>query len=241
MGAELLNLNGPVTTEDFASLLDGRSPAGELLTQNRASNRRSGFDLTLSAPKSVSIAALALDDAQIREAHARAVRDTLTRAEGLAQSRIKRKGKVTFVNTHNAIFATFEHTGNRNLDPQLHTHSILMNATQLSGKWRSLYAREIFQRIKRLGKFYRDRLSDLVRALGHKLRTAGEYWELLSIPQRLIDKFSSRKQEILEFVGENASSRAKKYAALITRNPKQSSETYQKPVRAAEKVTDRER
>ena len=49
-GAELLGLSGDIKRRDFEALLDGHG-----ITTKKTANRRAGWDLTFSAPKSVSL------------------------------------------------------------------------------------------------------------------------------------------------------------------------------------------
>ena len=61
-----------VTREQFMALCDNLNPeTGKLLTQRLKANgeRRVFFDFTCSAPKSVSIMAVTLNDSRIIEAH----------------------------------------------------------------------------------------------------------------------------------------------------------------------------
>ncbi len=55
-GAQLLELDGRVDDEHFATLLRGVDPrSGNALRSSRGPSRTAGFDLTFSAPKSVSV------------------------------------------------------------------------------------------------------------------------------------------------------------------------------------------
>ena len=66
-----------VSREQFMSLCDNLNPeTGKLLTQRLKANgeRRVFFDFTCSAPKSVSIMAVTLNDSRIVEAHEQAAK-----------------------------------------------------------------------------------------------------------------------------------------------------------------------
>src|SRR5258707_15517826 len=55
-GADALDLSGPGTRGQMAALLDGRDPSmGERLGQQPRPEGGRGFDLTFSAPKTVSV------------------------------------------------------------------------------------------------------------------------------------------------------------------------------------------
>ena len=103
---------------------------------------RPGRDLTFSAPKSVSLAALVGGDRRIVEAHDKAVAATLAWVErNAAETRMKdpETGKMARVGNQKIVAATFRHDTSRNLDPQLHTHAVLANMVKgEDGKWRSM-------------------------------------------------------------------------------------------------------
>src|SRR5437879_524643 len=80
-GADTLGLAGPVDRRVFTRLLDGELPDGTALPRRPDQKRRPGFDLTFSAPKSVSLAALVQNDERVVDAHTRAVRATLSYLE----------------------------------------------------------------------------------------------------------------------------------------------------------------
>src|SRR6478609_6494154 len=78
-GAEKLGLMGEVEAGRFKELLEGRIDADTLLGRGTGEQRqhRHGWDLTFSAPKSVSLAALVGGDERLVAAHDAAVKETL--------------------------------------------------------------------------------------------------------------------------------------------------------------------
>ena len=94
-GAEELGLKGPVDPETFKAILEGKVPDGSDTRLGRRGkdgeiHHRPGRDLTFSAPKSVSLAALVGGDDRIVEAHDRAVKATLAWVEkNVAETRMK--------------------------------------------------------------------------------------------------------------------------------------------------------
>ena len=79
-GAEALGLSGPVDPDTFKAILEGNVPDGPRLGRpgkNGEITHRPGRDLTFSAPKSASLAALVGGDGRIAGAHDLAVTRTL--------------------------------------------------------------------------------------------------------------------------------------------------------------------
>ncbi|MGP7884170.1 MobF family relaxase, partial [Raoultella planticola] len=140
-GAEALGLEGkPVDKAVFTEILKGKLPDGSDLTrmQDGTNKHRPGYDLTFSAPKSVSVMAMLGGDKRLIDAHNQAVTKALQQVETLAATRVMTDGKSETVLTGNLIVAKFTHDTNRNEEPQLHTHAVVMNATQNGDKWQSL-------------------------------------------------------------------------------------------------------
>ena len=90
-GTRVLGLSGEVAPPDLRAVLAGVSPHGEILTAGGVTEARrmAGFDLTFSAPKSVSLL-YALSDrdvsATVRAVHADAVAQALDYLERRALS-----------------------------------------------------------------------------------------------------------------------------------------------------------
>lgn len=227
--AEALGLQGDVKPEHFRAMLDGALPNGEQL-HNAAAGRRGGTDLTFSAPKSVSLQALAGGDVRLLKAHETAVARALERAEGLAACRVTQDGVTTRQTTGVLAVAQFRHDLSRAADPQLHTHCVVLNATQRSdGAWRALDNEPLYRDKMLLGALYRSELAREVQALGYEIRvTHGDgRFELAHIGNEALKAFSQRSQAIeaaLQGKGlsrEDASARQLQAAALQTRESKQ--------------------
>ncbi len=74
-GAEQLGLQGSVDKDVFTRLLEGKLPDGADLSrmQDGSNKHRPGYDLTFSAPKSVSVMAMLGGDKRLIDAHIRNV------------------------------------------------------------------------------------------------------------------------------------------------------------------------
>ena len=235
-GASLLGLHAQVNREDFHKILQGILPNGEQLgiTQDHILKHRPGFDLTFSAPKSVSILALAGGDQRLIDLHNRAVSVALTEVEKLAAARVTQGGKTTFENTNNLVIAKFMHDTSRENDPQLHTHAVIANMTQRKdGAFRSLasdlsrkqgfYERVMDNQIY-LGLIYRSELAKGLKDLGFELETVNKHgmFEIKGISQELRDHFSKRRTQIESHMStrDHHSLKAYDMATLSTRKAK---------------------
>jgi conjugative relaxase-like TrwC/TraI family protein len=227
--AAALGLEGAVKPEDFRAMLDGSLPNGEQL-HNAAAGRRGGTDLTFSAPKSVSIQALAGGDVRLLTAHETAVARALDHAETLAACRVTADGVTTRQTTGVLAVAQFRHDLSRAADPQLHTHSVVLNVTQRAdGQWRALDNEPLYRNKMLLGALYRSELAKEVQALGYEVRiTHGDgRFELAHVSNEQLKAFSQRSNAIEEalqrqgLTREDASAKQLQTVALQTRQGKE--------------------
>jgi conjugative relaxase-like TrwC/TraI family protein len=226
-GAIALNLPKTVQTEHFKALLQGQDLSGQPLHAKRinAQNHRAGTDYTLSAPKSVSIAALVQRDERVIVAHDRAVETTLKIMEQrYVQARITTDTGRQKVKTGNLIAAVFRHETSREQDPQLHSHCVVTNATQMpDDTWRSLSNEAVIAHQKLLGEIYQNELAYQLRQIGYGIepRTNGQF-ELAGYSPELLDTYSTRSQEIKAYLDkfEQSNAAQRKQATLKTRKNK---------------------
>src|ERR1035437_4320572 len=125
--AEGLGLRGAIDPAHLRAVLAGRHPTtGQRLRSDRATVL--GFDLTFSAPKSVSVVfALGGEEAarQVLAAHREGVRGALAYVEAHALSAQRGSHEQReVIPTTGLVAASFTHGVNRNLDPHLHTHVV---------------------------------------------------------------------------------------------------------------------
>lgn len=171
-GAQLLGLVGRVDDETFASVLAGAAPNGSEVRLREAQGKHdvAGFDLTFSAPKSVSVL-LGLSDSGtagvVRDAHDQAVAAALGYLEREATFARRGKGGRRFVRGDGLVVARFRHRTSRAGDPQLHTHAVVANTTRAEGRWSTLDSRSIYRHAKTAGYLYHAALRDqLTQELG---------------------------------------------------------------------------
>ena len=233
-GAAAFGLGRHVSPARFEAILSGAVPGTDVtLGRIRDGKRehRPGVDITMQAPKSVSLAALVSGDARIVRAHDRAVEATLGFVEEhlLVTRRWDRAAKRHVrVRAPSMVAATFRHKANRNLEPHLHTHAVIANMTQRpDGTWASLDTGPLRPAEKLVGAHYRNELAARLRELGYALRPTmvGQVpgFEIAGIDRALLKEHSTRRQEIMDWVrshglADTAANRQR--AALATRKAK---------------------
>jgi len=240
-GAELLGLKGEVTSEDFEAVRQGLDPqTGEFLRQRHSADRiasdgaeqskaRSLYDMTLSAPRSVSVMAIVGGDERLIAAHETAVREALEEAEKYSATRVRLAGLNENRTTGNWIVASYTHDTSRQLDPQLHTHAVAANLTYdgTEGRWKALQASGLYERRSYLTEVYRNALAREVRALGyevenrHDVRGRDKGFEIAGFSQDLLDKYSQRSAQrdaaILEFTNSRGRAPTDNEVAVLVR------------------------
>ena len=226
-GAGQAGLSGTVDPDDFSALLRGTAPSGTRLRKEPDARSVIGFDLTFSAPKSVSVL-YGIGDIELarvtRDAHDEAVRQALGYLERSACFARRGHGGVERVQGDGLTVAAFRHRSSRAGDPQLHTHAIVANLTRAGGRWSTLDGRAIYAHARTAGFLYQT-------ALRHELseRLAVEWGpvergvaEIQGIDRQVLEHFSRRRQEILQRMADRGerSARAAEVAALETRRRK---------------------
>ena len=197
-----------ITGKEFRELV-----AERLENEEKVEKARLADDLCFSAPKSVSLLA-ALGSKKTRseiiQAHREAVQSVINYVieRDMVQARMmtdKEEVITVSVNPDSIVAVRFDHFLSRNLDPQLHSHVLLLNCVQRSedGKMVAAYLREIYLHKKDLGALYRHELARRLEKMGYEVewRTDGTF-ELKGFTREQLKAFSSRREEILEELKE---------------------------------------
>ena len=199
-GAERLKLNNVVTRDQFHALCENKNPNdGERLTlrQEKTNQRRVFYDFTCSAPKSVSVLAVTMDDDRLVSAHEEATRIAFRELETFAATRVRKQGNQRDRNTGNLVAAAFTHTSSRALDPLLHTHLTVFNATfdETEKRWKALQAGGMYDAIRYGTAVYRNELAKRVQQIGYRIRPAKHGFEIEGVSDAVVKRFSKRSQQ----------------------------------------------
>lgn len=163
-----------------------------------------GFDLTFTAPKSVSVL-LAVGDEQTRaaiiDAQERAALsglDYLERHECFA-----RRGTdgVNVVRAEGFVGGAYTHEMARSGDPHLHTHVVIANRVRAAdGRWTAPDMRAVYAAAKTAGTIAEAELrKELTKSLGLRWReVVNGTAEIDGVPQAVLTHFSQRHTEIAE-------------------------------------------
>jgi conjugative relaxase-like TrwC/TraI family protein len=229
-GAEMQGLRGEVRDEDLRDQLAGRitdSTGRRNLSEENSRQRTEGFDITVSAPKSVSIEALARENKDVLDAHREANQAVLDKLESLARTEYRESGRKQREDTGNITAASYEHHGSVAGDPHLHTHNAVMNTTfDHEGKARALDAREIYGNVEVLRETYDNALEKALNDRGlSTYRDANGHPQLEGYSREGMEQFSVRSAQIEKRVNETgrdaASARERELARQETRRGQQ--------------------
>lgn len=224
-----LGLEGRVDPAIFADLLAGKV-GDQQLGRHRADGsiqHHPGWDFAVSAPKSVSIMALVHGDERLVAAHERAVGVALDYLEEHAMLRHRSNGEIVHETTGRLIFAKFTEHASRQLDPQLHTHVVVMNMTNRDddGQMVSLETRAMYVEQIVAGQVYRNELAHEIREIGYEVASDPRtgLFEIHGLPRDLIVENSKRSQEIEAHAKEHGltGQAARRKSFYETRPPKQ--------------------
>jgi conjugative relaxase-like TrwC/TraI family protein len=232
-----LPLTGTVVAADLDAVLAGEDPGtGRVLGTARHRVRVAGFDLTFSAPKSVSLLH-ALGDPEVSDAvaagHARAVGAAMSYVERHALAVRRRVGTPVAVPTAvDAVAAAgFVHRVSRALDPHLHTHVVVANLGRgPEGTWSALDGRGVYAHASATDALYHSQLRyELTRRLGVAWEKPDRgRADIAGVAPEVRREFSRRAAEIAaHLVGreqasgrELTSNRARTVAGFATRADK---------------------
>jgi conjugative relaxase-like TrwC/TraI family protein len=230
-GAARLGLGGEVAGSELRAVLGGVDPVtGRRLAGREGAKRTPGWDLTFSAPKSVSVLFGLGDEAMAKEvgaSHRVAVEAGLAYLEAHATvSRRRVDGEIAAVRGEGLVVAAFGHRTSRAGDPQLHTHALVANVVEhIDGGSGAIHSPVIFRHARTAGFIYQAVLrGELTDRLGVRWDPVHNgYAEIEGMDRRLLEVFSKRRAEIEAALAERGedSARAAQVAAHRTRAAKE--------------------
>jgi conjugative relaxase-like TrwC/TraI family protein len=195
--------------------------------------RNSLLDVTVSAPKSVSVLYALTDPATaevVRGCHEKAVDTVHTYLDRVAGHGLRgHQGgnqRATRIGTDGLVTAAFTHRTSRADDPQLHTHLVIPNMVRGSdGQWSAVDSRTVFRHATTASYLYQAILR------GELTKQLGVAWtpvrrgiaEIDGIPAKLRRLFSTRRGQIEAHQAERGlpdTARTAQAACLATRPAK---------------------
>ena len=202
LAAERLGLKGEVGKEDFVALCNNLTPDGKKLNPRDSAERKTGYDFTFSASKSVSIAYAITGDERIREAFERSVTETMQELEKDMRTQSGQGKDKKHMPTGNMVWAEFTHLTSRPVDGvpdcHLHTHCFAINTTWNEQEQR--FKAGEFGNIKKDAPYYEAafdaRFARRMKQLGYGVEKRGHSWELAGIGQDTVRKFSRRTAQV---------------------------------------------
>jgi len=227
-GAQGLGVASHVERDELSALFRGFGPKNQKLVMNAGTpNRQPGWDLTFSAPKSVSTLwsqASPPMRAAIELAHSEAFTAALIYVERTAS--VTRRGHGgTDIERVGLVVATFEHGTSRAQDPQLHTHCLVINAAMREdSSWGAIRSHDLYEHKMTAGALYRAELAYLLtHEQGLALKPEKSWFELEGVPRGLMEEFSKRRREVEQVLSAQnlSSSKAAGIAAASTSKTKQ--------------------
>ena len=180
----VLGLAGAVTRDAFVALCDNQHPeTGERLTQRHKTTRH---DPRPTAKRPIVVSSSTSRSrrrsrfpsrrwlatmTRIVEAHRAAVKVAVEELEHFAAARLRQGGANSDRLTGNIVAALFEHETSRALDPHLHTHCIVFNATHddAEQRWKALQNYEMLAAQKYVENVYYHELARALRGFGYTI------------------------------------------------------------------------
>ncbi|ADB38021.1 conjugative relaxase domain protein [Spirosoma linguale DSM 74] len=202
--AERLGLTGPVNKDVFFDLCDNVNPAtGKSMTPRTNEHRTVGYDINFHCPKELSILHALSNDLHILEAFQKSVSETMQDIERDAKTRVRKDKSVAERDTGELLYSTFIHQTARPVaghlpDPHLHAHCFVFNATWDAEEQqiKAVQFRDINRDMPYYQARFHKRLSDNLIEQGYQIRRTDKAFSVDGVPQRVVDLFSKRTNEI---------------------------------------------
>ena len=223
-GAKRLGLEGTPDRQELQLALAGYAGGRHVQNAGRV-DRQMGWDVTFSAPKSVSLAWGLADDptrVALERAHRAAAR---VAHDYLAEQITTRRGYAGKVRQQAELLsAQFTHHTSRAGDPQLHSHIVIPNfCVRQDGTVGTIESKAFYDHKLTAGALYQAELAYRVRELGFEVEAGPQgTFKIAGVNKKLEDLFSKRDRQIDQLARERE---IRTYAGtrgivLATRPPK---------------------
>ena len=234
--ADQLGIKGVAKKEDWQAVTKGDFSAfGEKKLWRGKGQHRIGADIGFSAPKSFSIAALVHGDDRLIEVHKKAIEECKKVYESECIVARYGPGGEEWKNARQALFAHVTHISNRDQEPQLHEHLLILNVTRgEDGQLRKMESKLLVEKQKLLNEIYLQQLAEGARELGYDVEWRKSLNgnvlqpEIADVSREQIQAFSKRSEEVEEYLkdkygitAQEATPKQRRTAALATRKRKE--------------------
>lgn len=187
--AEKLGIAGTLSDESsFQALTDLKDPVTGEQLKPRHKQKITMWDLTVAAPKSVSL--VALYDPEVYRMHQSAAALIPSTEE-------------SYVPSKNMVYTQVHHLDSRAGDPHIHTHTPIINLTynEGAGKWECLRPNFMnYWAQLQLQESYNLHLGHSLSLAGYTLTDREKFgFNIAGVSQELTHRFSTRAQELEEF------------------------------------------
>lgn len=234
-GGELaaeMGLDGEVDRAVFADMLKGNFPSGEHV----GTRKRCGYDLTYSIDKSVSCLVAYSNDKELKNKIIEAFKDEHRKSMAeleldICEQRFNSADRTnTFIKTGNAAWASVLHPTNRLGEPQLHIHTVLINASRNeAGKLKAVELEALAYKSGLAHEQIRRRIENVLYEAGIAVERDKKTGEIIipGLDKDFLDSKSGRKQQIEQYLKkhfdityEQATEKQREMAALKSRATK---------------------
>jgi len=171
--------------------------------KREVSNRRVGYDLTFSVPKSVSLYLAVNQDKVVEQVIAEALDETMATIEARMETKVRKGYLHDNRVSPNMVYAKFVHGESRPVDgipdPHYHIHVFAMNATfdEVENEWKALEVGNTVGDRTFYEAHFHHLLAAKLDASGYGIRRTEQHFEFASVNRELVEKFS-RRTELIE-------------------------------------------
>jgi RecA/RadA recombinase len=183
----------------------------------------------------VSVAYEFTQDERILDAFKLSVNQTMREIESEIKTRVRKNGADENRTTGNMVWAEFVHFTARPVngipDPHLHAHCYTFNTTwdDAEKKWKAGQFRDLKGDAPYFEAAFHARFSKQLAEMGYRIERTAKGWDLAGIPQRVLDEFSKRTEQVEQKAKELGVTTAKQKDGLATLTRERKRKDIEKP------------